>query len=310
MSWNVTVNSLISAASNAERCLRFFLYMNQRLFEAGWSQMAYGDGASVFGKNATGYATNQLPDFDAVSISPVASGVWVVFENADGLQCCMQCASSYIDVWWTVDGNYLAETPGPYDDAGDSTRPGSSTAVTDEVHLGHEYYTTSSDFYMTSAMSTDNNSFIFFGKDGTRRNCASIIKCDPVKTGDAYPYWGYLNLYDTDSFKATDLADGGTSYSFGYHPVGGYLGYRLTEPCCDTDFMDSMPVDPNTGKEQLVECLAVHASTAIYRHIRGTVPGFLRCSSDRSAGDTFNGGEYMCMDDYALPWDGTLTSLL
>lgn len=309
MSWDLTINQPITGSITADRGKAAFMLLIDTLYNhVDWTLVAYGDG-STFSKLVTGITPNPFGAFP--DISGVGSGSWTVFTNADGVQVIIKSGVSAYnnEFYWSVDGDYLA-SPGPWDDAGNSTRPGSVSPPTDEVSLGLTSYSGSGAYYLSVAMGTDGCSFIMFGKSGTYKYCTTLIKCLYTKAGDTHPYWSYHAGNGSAVFDDGSLSSPSAAKSYSYHPVGGVLQYRLMDITGYDHLMQDIPVDPYTGNEQLLESLCACDRDVAYRHIRGTVPGFMRNSCTRSMGDTFNGGEYMCMGDYSVPWNGTTTALL
>lgn len=305
--WNVTINQIIDESSAANKALQRFTLLENYLY-TNWTLLAYGDGSTTFTKNAAGITPNPFPTYPAITGGTVdtTDDAWAVFENADGCQVVIQADGYYIRIGFTVDGDYLA-SPGPWDDATNSDRPGSTTPPTDELLPDSDSFYQTSDYYMSIAMSADNNSFIFFSGN-VHDSCCALIKLEETKTGDDHPYWLYL-YNGGDTFSDSYISASSGEHTVCYHPIGGQQRYPLARPySANTDVMDSMLADPFTGYEQLVEGMCV-CVTAPYNHIRGRVPGFWRNSGNRSQGDTFDGGNYMCMGDWTLPWDGTTTAL-
>lgn len=304
--WSVTVNKLMNESSADDRMKQVFVLIENTLFDhSGWKLIGYGDG-STFSKNASGITPNPFPAHP--SITGAGNDSWVVFENTDGVQLIFQVHNSYFYMYWSVDGDYLAESTGPWDDATATVRPGSSTALSDEVAPTADNIYPDSDFYMSIATSGDGNSFIAFS-GYNEIMCMALVKLENTKPLNDHPYWSYLNsgsgIYDDGEISST------SSYQHGaaYHPVAGDLLYILSRLRGNGEIMDSMPADPYSGNEQVVEAVCI-CEKSPYKHMQGKVPGFVRNSSNRGLGDTFDGGEYMCMGEWALPWDGTTTPLL
>jgi hypothetical protein len=306
-SWNVTINQHIDEAASENRAKQVYCLLQNTLY-TNWTLIAYSDGSTTFTKNAAGITPNPYPTFPAITGGTVDinNDSWVVFENADGVQVVLQVHNDYVYLFSSVDTSYL-DSPGPWDDATNTVRPGYTTTPTDELspYGASTYY--GSPFYISLAMSTDNNSFIMFSGIGLQW-CLVFVKVEDTKTGDDHPYWAY-NRVGSSTFKDAYLSSNTAEHAAGIHPVGNQQCYILSRPYGYADCMDTMTADPYTGNEQLIEPLCI-CEKASYKHIRGKVPGFWRNSSLRGAGDTFDGGTYMCLGEWSVPWNGTLTALI
>lgn len=312
--WTVSINNHINESSNADRAKQVFVLIKDELLGAStaWTLIAYGSGTGgSYAKDDTGL-TDPFPSFPNITggTEDVNDNSWIVIENADGEQVIIQVSSNYLHLFWSCSNSYLKESTGPWDDASATVRPGDSTTPADEVDHGsfpcNAGYTAT--YYASIAVSDDGNSFIFFAKTGTDSIGIAFVKVEDTKTGDTHPYWSFMDsgssTFDDSVLSSASSGDDTKSY----HPSGGQLRYTLARPYSYQDIMDNMVVDPYTGNEQLVEPLCV-CEQSPYNHIRGKVPGFVRNSSARSMGDTFNSGEYMCMGEWSVPWNGTTTSL-
>lgn len=288
-------NQLIEGSgSEVTRCRVHFWHLSRALVAAGWTVKGSGTGSGGAGgwdnvDRLTGGA-------------PTADLAWIGFQNADGVQLLLQASSNYL---------YMAKYAGSYVGTGAnaSTWPDRGAIPAAELLFNGGNQNGSphggSDWYLQVVTGDDGCSFWSWGRvsGGTVCTATALLKLTDYKVGDTDPYIAIRAGVSGQSMISTTNLNG-TSYApaQGRHPGGTDQTYMIGELWAGaTAFMDVIGADPISGKMQLLETIAVCPWTS-YQHIRGKVPGLLRCPANRAVGDTFNSGAYVCCGSYALPW--------
>ena len=303
--WSTSRNNHIDGSSQLDRAKQVFILLKDELLSAGWTMIGYGTGTSgSYSMNSSG-VTDPFPSFP--TITGVGNNSWFAVENADGVQFVVQVNSSgYFGYWWSVAGDYTS-----CGDEDEDSRPGNSSPPSDEVGADPDSYKNagySAAWYCTVAVSGDGNSFVMYGKRSTNSWGVALWKLENYKTGDTKPYvsrcYGAGAAWSDSRFGSTTDKD-----LMSWHPSAGAKTYQVSQLYVSGgEFMDDAGPDPITSNEQLVEVMACLRDNPYYQ-IKGKIPQLLRNSNNRSMGDTFDSGTYMCMGSYSLPW-GSSTDVL
>jgi len=249
---------------------------------------------------------------DRWSSVPTLSSCWIGLQSTDGVQLLLKQNSSYV-LAAVYKGSYVGTgadaTTWPDRGAPPATEIDlwSNTGYKDLANIG-------GDFYQQVAVSSDGCSFYTFAKLGAYvPSGMAVIKLTSTKTGDPIPYWAFNAHYVNHNIWDRNHLQEGTynpAFGVGIHPGGGNHFYAVPElRRSGIALFDNIGADPVSGKEQLIECLAICLDTS-YKHLRGKIPGLLMCSDARAVGDTFNAGEFVCVGGKALPWGSNTIPLL
>lgn len=305
MAWSTSRNNYINESAAVDRGKQVIILMKEVLVDtAGWKCVAYGDGTSTSDVDISNGVTPNFPAFP--SVTGMGTSIWLALENTSGAQAVFQNDSGGdVAMYWSPSGSYTNDSPTA------TTRLGGTTPPADEITMQTSYNDWGggvSAHYMTIAYTSDAESFIAFGqRGGYDERCGFLIKATYAKTGDSYPYvacWRAQNNFDV--WDKANLSVTPSGYVEGRHPTNGTKDYALsTIEWDDDDLMDSMPPDPASGDEQLIETI-VACPIAGSLHIRGKADGIFRMSGLRSTGDKFDSDRYMGIGDFAIDgWNST-----
>lgn len=311
MSWSVTRNVSLGSSNQWQP---FFYHFKEALVAAGWEMVAYGTG---WGAGTTYTKTPPIVD-PWGSAGDVNETAWFVMTNGDGVQLYSRAEDGMAEFGWSVDGDYLAESPGPWDDANESTRPGHVNPPTDEINFIDVEMSLHYVSFATTA-----NSFIAFGRIGWDDTFALALVEVGAKTGDGYPYWGY-GRSGSDGWEVGGLSNTGSGiyYPRSYHPTLGSINYPLMNMivASSTDLFGSvydLAEDTITGNMPKLSSMCVcntWSGGTSYVHYKGVVPGIYRVPNSVALGDRVVYGTddldiYMCLGDYVVPWDSETDEL-
>jgi hypothetical protein len=295
-------NVLISGVSDNARTWLATYHVKLALVAAGWTVIGSGEGTGGV------FTWGAAPDRWATV--PTRNLCWVGLENGDGVQLLLQCSGSDLAMYWLKGAVYTGAA------AGEATLPDRGAIPANEVAVVGWPYSwvpiNGVDFYLQVATEND-TSFWAWSKNATKVTCcAALVKLTETKAADVNPYWSYrYGLVNTSAFSS--VIDSAAAATFCLHPIAGvkkiYPVLRHSLASLITPAF--LPVDPNSGKEQLLECL-VGCTTAGFIHLKGKLPGLYQCSDLRTVGDTFASSTRVCVSTsgssssgYALPWDAS-----
>jgi hypothetical protein len=313
-----TRNIQINEASAAARAYQFLSCLDYYLIDvaasaASWTRVASGGGTGS-GLYTWGNAKT-LPVFP--SIVGMATGAWAVWQNAGGAQLCMQVDNTGIwtGVWFSGSAGFVSA--GTTED----TPPTGAFAPADMVPCnvgGSMDVGNTATYYVSIAYTTDDNSFIAFGRRASGDNMvAAFILLEEARTGDTAPYVGIFAAQTAgvpDIWSRQNLSQDGYVVD-GYVPTLGPVDYLLSEAGYDDAFesiMYALGVDPFTGNVPRVECLCLNYG--VTGHFRGRIPGIWRIPSSLSTGDRLDDQgvgvySYVVIGEYCVPWGSSDTLL-
>lgn len=296
-------NELISAASDNARNWKCAYHLKSALIAAGWTLQGSGYGTA----GASGvWDAGALDRWAAV---PVLDLCWVGLQNGDGVQLILQCTGANLYMYWLKGAVYTSGTENTNTIPNRGAIPAAEVSSTAGWVMGIPV--TGVDFYLQVATEND-DSFWAWSSDGYGRVtcCTAVVKLTETKAADLNPYWSYrYGQANTTVFSV--IIDSAATNTFSRHPTAGIkklyqvLRYKL-DATIATAFL---PVDPNSSKEQLLDCL-VGCTAAGFIHLKGKLPGLKACSGARTVGDTFASSTLVCVSTattsdytgYALPW--------
>jgi hypothetical protein len=298
MAWTMRKrNELIAGADTNVRCRVSAWHLKDALLTAGWTLRGSGTGTAGPSGDWTGT--------DYWVAAPTRDLCWVGLENSDSTQMLLQCSTDHLFMWW-LHGAYTGAG------AATATLPDRAAPLAGEVVSyydvidGARGVPVAADFYLQVA-TEGTTSFWAWATTGAGvvAYATALLRLENTKVTDTNPYWSFRNAQGTSATVfSTGLTDSGTRYCSALHPLSVAQSYpTLDLQQYSAPVFTLLPVDPNSGNEQLLECL-VGCATTPYRHVKGKAPGLLRCSSARAVGDTFNTETYVCVggSGYALPW--------
>jgi len=310
MTWTTSRNNHINGASGNDRARQTLVLLKDLLKAATVPWTVIGSGTGTGGAYDMA-GTDLLPTFP--SITGVNDLAWICLENSEGAQICLQVSGTNFVFTWAAQGGF--DDPLPSGDADEDTTPGSTNNPTTYISQtpSPDDMGQNAAHYKSVAVEDDGTSFILFGINGTNpafNLCFLKMNTDPA---DTEPYLGFFfcvnaaTPWDMSTWQST--SNPGTRQC--YHPgAGAGVEYLIADPNVGNSYpMDNMPADPYAGKQQTLGMIAI-SITAPYRHVKGGLPGILRVPSNRSTGDTLEGGDLMVIGEMGVPWGSAVDPLL
>jgi hypothetical protein len=297
MAWTITLrNQLITGADVARNKLAAW-YLKNSLVTAGWTVKGSGYGTAGASGGWDGPGTDRWLSLPTLNLC------WVGLENVDGVQILLQCSTNDLKLYWLK---------GAYTGAGAATAtlpdrgaiPAAEVADSGVNVLGYPT-ATGEDYYLQVATDGATSFWAWAQKVSTGLvcYCTAVVRATETKAADLNPYWGYrYGVNGISAFTLASLVDSAAANCFCLHPGAGIKKiYGVADLYTGIYPMDAMPVDPNSGYEQLIDCI-VCCGIAGFKHLKGKLPGLMRCSGLRSVGSTFGASTYVSVGRFALPW--------
>jgi hypothetical protein len=297
-------NVLISGVSDNARNWLAAYHIKLALVAAGWTLQGSGYGAG----GASGVWDAGV--LDRWATVPTRDLCWVGLQNGDGVQLILKCNAANLEMYWLKGAVYTSGTETTIGIPNRGAVPANEISTASGVYSGVP--TSNIDFYLQVA-TEGTDSFWAWSKNAlTVSCCTALVKLTETKAADVNPYWSYRYGH-TSTSAFGGVIDTAADATFCLHPTAGVkkiypvLRYKVGGLFASA----ALPVDPNSGKEQLLETM-VGCTTAGFIHLKGKLPGLRVCSSMRTVGDTFASSTYVCvsavsatLNGYALPWDAS-----
>ncbi len=309
MTWTTSRNNHINEAATADRAKQTLCLIKDRLKACAVPWTVIGSGTGTAGSYDMA-GSDLLPTFP--SIAGMNDLAWICLENAGGAQIVLQVSAATFNMYWAAQGGF--DDPLPASDADEDTPPGTTnnpstfveqTPLVNDVGAGAVHY-------KSVAVQDNGYSFIMFGILGAAAAfnlCFLKMSTDPA---DTEPYIGLYYCFngnqpwDMTTWQSTSNPETRRAY----HPgAAAGIEYLIADPNAgNTYFMDDMPANPYSSKQQTLEMIAVSIA-APYKHVKGGLPAILRVPGNLTTGNTLNSGDLMVIGEMAVPWGSAVDPL-
>lgn len=311
--WTMERNVVFAWDSDATRMWRkYVIKLKEILVANGWVLLGVGMGTGTGQYNFTG--TDTLPAFP--SVTGTSTDMWVCLrapDNGDGMPrpevvIQQEYTSSDCNFWWRPEGGYTSAG------IGERQRPTAGTG-SENAHASNDknFPVSGVTTYWNFAVAAD-GSFMAYNYSQSRGAVWHFfLRCVDTEEGDDYPYaafwrssynyqmidnWqiGYQNgapsiasYHPTLGKIWTDESGGGADKGYG----GSRFGRQIT-----TDII-AAGLSPVDGSPQMMGVWVMSWGASAGQR-KGRLPDVFECHL--SNGDKVNGGDYIQVGHYLLPW--------